>query len=129
MNAVVGSRIGISAIAVHEPAWCLSNDWFGDTLPRKFAHHTGNASRHIASEDEVTLGLRAVRKLQSEIDCDLNDCAAILFVSPSFVRTPGALQRSDSQCSNPPLIRKLGRQLVYQLGTACREMSINWYCS
>jgi len=128
MNGPVGSRVGISAIAVHEPAWSLANDWFGDTLPRKFSHHTGINSRFIADEDEVQLGTNAVRKLQADTGCDLSDCAALMFVCPSFVRMPSSLQDGD-QHSSPPRIRTLGRQLASQLGLSCRVASINWYCS
>ena len=54
--------LGISAIAIHQPPWALANDWFGDTMPRKFAHHTGIEARGISLEDEATMGLRAVRR-------------------------------------------------------------------
>src|SRR5580765_1495733 len=77
--------LGISSIATYEPPWALGNDWFGDRIPRKFLHHTGIESRLISLEDEVTMGVQAVRNLQRETGCDLKDCVAMVFVSPSFV--------------------------------------------
>jgi hypothetical protein len=58
--------LGISAIAVHQPPWELENRWFGDSMPRKFAHHTGIEARGISLDNEVTMGLHAVRRLQRE---------------------------------------------------------------
>src|SRR5205814_1946810 len=73
------------AIATHEPAWVLGNEWFGERLPRKFVHQTGIVSRPISQEDEVTMAVRAAANLQRETQCDWNDCAGIILSSPSFV--------------------------------------------
>src|SRR2546430_17716130 len=97
MDETSAARIGISAIATYEPPWVLGNDWFGDKIARKFVHHTGIESRPISLEDEVTMGLRAVRNLQREVGCDLRDCAALIFVSPSFVPLPVARQYLDRE--------------------------------
>src|SRR5262245_27882898 len=67
MVETLSSGIGISAIATYEPPWVLTNEWFGDTIPRKFVHHTGIESRYISLEDEVTMGIRAVKNLQREV--------------------------------------------------------------
>ena len=48
MDARTILPIGISAISLHQPPWELENDWFGDTMPRKFAHHTGIEARAIS---------------------------------------------------------------------------------
>ena len=90
-RAVQPQSIGISAIATYEPPWIMANDWFSEILPRKFVQHTGILSRHIATEDEVAIGVRAVESLQRESTCDLQDCAAVVFVSPSIV--PGFFAR------------------------------------
>ena len=74
MDETPRARMGISAIATYEPPWVLGNDWFGETIPRKFVHHTGIESRPISLEDEVTMGYRVVRNLQREVGSDLNDC-------------------------------------------------------
>src|SRR5262245_15793493 len=77
--------IGSSAIATYEPPWVLGNDWFGSGLARKFVHHTGIESRPVSLEDdEITLAIRAAKSLQRETGCDLSDCAAVVFASPSF---------------------------------------------
>src|SRR3954451_969541 len=95
MDETLSSRLAISAISTYEPPWVLGNEWFGDTIPRKFVHHTGIESRPISLEDEVTMGLRAVRQLQLETGCALEDCAAIVFASPSFVPLEVARQYYD----------------------------------
>jgi 3-oxoacyl-[acyl-carrier-protein] synthase III len=122
-------RVGISAIAVHEPAWSLDNAWFADTIPRKFTHHTGIEARLVAREDEATLGLRAVRKLQTETGCDLKDCAALVFVSPSFIPMSIARQHLDERRAAQERVRQAGRQLARRLGLECRVVGLNWFCS
>ena len=84
--------LGISALTIHQPAWELENAWFGDTMPRKFAHHTGIEARGISLDDELTMGLQAVRQLQRETGCNLADCRGIAFVSPSFIPASTARQ-------------------------------------
>lgn len=130
MDAALSSPIGISAIATYEPPWVLGNDWFGDTIPRKFVHHTGIESRPISLEDEVTMGVRAVRQLQRETGCDLNDCRALLFVSPSFVPLPTARKLLDEPRAEQERLGRAARQLVRRLGISnCRAMGLNWFCS
>jgi 3-oxoacyl-[acyl-carrier-protein] synthase III len=130
MEPNTASRVGISAITVHEPSWSLGNEWFAGTIPRKFTHHTGIESRFVAHEDEVTLGLRAVRKLQGEIGCDLNQCAALVFVSPSFVPLKVAATHLSDERARQERLRHAGRQLVRRLGVpSCRVTAINWFCS
>jgi 3-oxoacyl-[acyl-carrier-protein] synthase III len=98
IRAAHPQRIGISAIAAYEPPWLLGNDWFsahseftGGGLTRKFVHHTGILSRHISTEDEVAIGIRAVESLMRESNCDLRNCRGIVFASPSIV--PGSVAR------------------------------------
>jgi 3-oxoacyl-[acyl-carrier-protein] synthase III len=123
-------RVGISAVATFEPPWILGNDWFGDTIPRKFVHHTGIESRPISLEDEVTMGLRAVRNLQREVGCDLNDCRALLFVSPSFVPLAVARRMLDPQRAEQERLRRAARQLARRVGIPkCRATGLNWFCS
>ncbi len=130
MDGMLDSRIGISAIATHEPPWVLRNEWFGDTIPRKFVHHTGIESRPISQEDEVTMAARAVRNLQRETGCDLTDCRAVLFVSPSFVPLTVARKLLDPQRAEQERLRRAARQLVRRLGIPdCRAEGLNWFCS
>src|SRR6476646_8586372 len=116
MDAPHNTRVGISAIAAFEPPWILRNEWFGDTIPRKFVHHTGIESRPISLEDEVTMGLRVVRNLQREVGCDLNDCAALVFFSPSFVPLAAARRLLDAERAEQERLRRAAQQLARRLG-------------
>ena len=85
MHVADNCRIGISAISAYEPPGVLDNDWFDGAISRKFVQHTGIRSRRISWEGEVAMGVRAAANLRDEAGCDLRDCAAVVFVSPSFV--------------------------------------------
>lgn len=123
-------RVGISAIAIHEPARKLANRWFGERMARKFVHHTGTESRGISSDDEVTMGLQAVEQLRRETACDLRDCAALVFVSPSFVPRSMACKYLHGASRLRENLRLAAKQLVTQLGIAnCPRYGINWFCS
>lgn len=121
--------LGISAIAVHQPAWELENAWFGDTMPRKFSHHTGIEARGISLDDELAMGMQAVRQLQRETGCNLADCRGIAFVTPSFIPPSVARQHlgADDVIRERPshaadeLTRLLGLQ-------RCRTIGLNWFC-
>jgi 3-oxoacyl-[acyl-carrier-protein] synthase III len=121
--------LGIAAIALHQPAWELENAWFGEAMPRKFAHHTGIEARAISLDDEVTMGLHAIRQLQRETGCNLADCRGIAFVSPSFI--PASVARRHLE---PALVARerpstAARELARGLGTRrCRTIGLNWFC-
>ena len=124
------SSLGISAISVFQPPWQLSNEWFGDTIPRKFVHHTGIEARSISRDDEVTMGLHAVRLLQRESGCDLADCRAVVFVSPSLVPPTIASRHLSPQAAAAERPGRAARQLVRKLGIPqCRTFGLNWFCS
>ena len=130
MDETPAGQIGISAIATYEPPWVLGNDWFGDTIPRKFVHHTGIETRPISLEDEVTMGTRVVRNLQREGGCDLNDCAALIFVSPSFVPLSAARRLLDPERVEQERLRRAAQQLARRLGNLdCLASGLNWFCS
>jgi 3-oxoacyl-[acyl-carrier-protein] synthase-3 len=108
----------------------LGNDWFGDTIPRKFVHHTGIESRPISLEDEVTMGHRVVRNLQREVGCDLNNCAALVFVSPSFVPLSAARRLLAAERAEQERLRRAAQQLARRLGNLdCLATGLNWFCS
>ena len=106
MDEAITSRIGISAIATYEPPWVLGNDWFGDTIPRKFVHHTGIESRPISLEDEVTMGVRAVRNLQREDGLRFERLPGgpvrLAFVRAAFRRPASARSRAGRARTSPP---------------------------
>jgi 3-oxoacyl-[acyl-carrier-protein] synthase-3 len=130
IRAVTPQRVGISAIAVYEPPWILGNDWFADMLSRKFVQHTGIQSRHIASEDEVTMGIRALEKLEREVNCDWRECAAVVFVSPSLVQRSVARKYLDEPSVRLESTSRAARDLVARLGIpAAPCYGINWGCS
>ena len=126
MNA---TPLGISAIAVHQPTWELDNAWFGEAMPRKFSHHTGIEARAISLDDEVTMGIAAVRKVQRETGCNLADCRGIVFVSPSFIPASVAHRHLDAAAAARERPGRAARQLARDLGlTNCRTIGINWFC-
>lgn len=124
------NQVGIAAIATYEPPQRLDNNWFNGTLPRKFVQHTGIESRHISSEDEVTMGVRAVEQLQRETGCALRDCAAVVFASPSFVPLSIARRYADRQPVSAERLDVAARWLVDRLGIRpAHTVGINWFCS
>lgn len=123
------SPLGISAIAVHHPSWELQNDWFGEAMPRKFSRHTGIESRGISLDDEVTMGLRAVRRLQSETGCDLAKCRGIMFASPSFLPPSVAQQFLSAKGSQQERTQRAAQSLADRLhATHSRVVGLNWFC-
>ncbi|MFM7205413.1 MAG: 3-oxoacyl-[acyl-carrier-protein] synthase III C-terminal domain-containing protein [Planctomycetaceae bacterium] len=121
--------LGIAAIAVHQPTWELDNSWFGPEMPRKFSHHTGIEARAISLDDEVAMGLAAVRKLQRETGCTLADCRGIVFVSPSLIPAAVARRHLDAAGAERERPARAAEELVRHLGLArCRTLGINWFC-
>lgn len=130
IRPVQPQTIGISAIATYEPPWMLGNDWFSEILPRKFVQHTGILSRRISTEDEVAMGVCAVENLQRESTCDLQDCAAVVFVSPSIV--PGSVAREylDEQRVWLKSANRAAQEFARRLGIpVTHAYGINWGCS
>ena len=126
---VTRTPLGISAIAIHQPPWALANDWFGDTMPRKFAHHTGIEARGISLEDEATMGLRAVRRLQRETGCNLADCRGLVFVSPASIPPSVGRRHLDPATVARERPSAAARLVTRALGMhRCRSVGINWFC-
>ena len=130
MDNAFSKSIGISAIATYEPTWVLGNDWFEGTIPRKFVQHTGTQSRPISWHDEVTMGIRAVDNLQRDSGCDLRDCAAMIFASPSFVPLNVARKYLDPQRARQERLMRAAHALGTQLNIPhCPVYALNWFCS
>ena len=122
--------LGIFAIAAHRPPWLLGNDWFGEKIGRKFVKQTGIESRLISLDDEPTMAVQATRALQRQTCCDLRRCAAVVFVSPSFVPTAVAHRLAGKQRTQQERLRRAAQQFVRRLGIpACPTVAINWFCS
>lgn len=123
------SRLGISAIAIHQPGREIDNSWFGDTMPRKFPHHTGIEARGISFDDELTMGVQAVRRLQRETGCDLANCRGLLFVSPSFIPPEVARRHLSPAEAARERPGHAARELAGTLGLSqCRTVGLNWFC-
>jgi 3-oxoacyl-[acyl-carrier-protein] synthase III len=123
--------IGISAIATWQPPWSLANDWFGETIARKFVHHTGIQSRRVSLEDEVSMAVLAARNLQQETGCDFGHCAGLIFASPSFIPLSVARQHLTGPALRDEHLKKAARRLARRLGIAPHgaAVGINWFCS
>jgi 3-oxoacyl-[acyl-carrier-protein] synthase III len=129
MHPSLSNRVGISAVSVLEPSWVLSNDWFPG-MARKFVHHTGIESRPVSCHDEVTMAAQSVKKLQRETGCDLRDCAAVVFLSPSFVPPTVAKKHLDRSQARRESLRRAAKRVVRRLGIAdCPTYGLNWFCS
>lgn len=130
MISAFSKNLGISAIAVREPDCILPNAWFGPVISRKFEHHTGILSRPVSWSDEVAMGVEAVKKLQDETGCDLRDCAAIVFASPSFVPQNIARQHFEPARARQEHLMRAAHELSSQLNIPrCPVYGLNWFCS
>lgn len=122
--------IGISAVAIHQPAWSLKNDWFEGTIPRKFVHHTGIRARPISEEDEITMAIRVAEKLQLETGCDWENCAGVVFASPSFIPRSVAKQHLHGARLRREKLKHAARRFAQRmLLPASPVYAINWFCS
>jgi 3-oxoacyl-[acyl-carrier-protein] synthase III len=130
MDNLFSKSIGISAIATYEPTWVLGNDWFEGTIPRKFVQHTGTQARPVSWRDEVAMGIQAVDNLRRDVNCDLRDCAAIIFASPSFVPLSVARRLLDPQRARRERLMRAAHALGMQLNIPrCPVYALNWFCS
>jgi len=129
-SAELSKIVGISAIATYEPPWKLANEWFGGTLSRKFVQHTGILSRRISLEDEVTMGVRAVKNLQSRTGCDLRNCVAVVFAGSSLIHGYIARRYLSEEQARREDFRAVAREFAERLGIfSARVFGINWGCS
>lgn len=122
--------VGISAIASYRPEWVLPNEWYETGIARKFVKHTGIRYRPISREDETMLGVRAARNLVRETGCRWEDCAALIFVSPSFVPMPVARRLMDTPAARNEQLARAARRFSAHLGIRPRLVKgINSFCS
>lgn len=122
-------EFGISAISVFKPDWVLPNDWFDSSLSRKFVKHTGIRNRSISMEDEVALAVGATRNLVSETNCDLRDCAGIVFTSPSFVPMSAAHRLLNPLAAKREQLARAAVRFTHAAGIQPRHgFSTNSFC-
>jgi 3-oxoacyl-[acyl-carrier-protein] synthase III len=130
VNVNASTNFGISAIATYEPDWHLANDWFGGTIARKFVKHTGTELRPVSLEDEVTMAVRATANLQRETGCDLSNCAAVVFVSPSFVPVSVARKHLGERRAREESVQRAAERFAQRLGLSRGPViGINWFCA
>jgi len=121
--------LGISAISTFKPDWILGNDWF-ESIPRKFAKHTGILERPVSEVDEVSLAVEAVNNLVAEYSVDLKQCAAVIFSSPSFVPLPIAKVYLDEQRATNENLDDAAQQFVDKANLQPRQLLIDsTYCA
>lgn len=121
---------GISAISTYQPSWVLPNEWYDSLMARKFVKHTGIESRPIATQDEVSLGVRATENLVRETGCDLGKCAAVVFASPSFVPMSIARQFLGHEEARREQLSRAARRFAGELQIEPRfVLGINSFCS
>ena len=130
MCAVGPTSFGISAISIYEPPWLLGNDWFGGTIARKFVQHTGTQIRPVSLEDEVAMAVKATTNLQREVGCDLQKCAAVIFVSPSFIPISIARKHLGNGRSIDESVQCAAQRFARRMRlSTCRVIGINWFCA
>jgi 3-oxoacyl-[acyl-carrier-protein] synthase III len=122
--------IGIAAIATYVPPWILQNGWFDDRIPRKFIAQTGIEARAVSQEDEVKMALRAAAQLQQDTQCDWRKCAAVIFVSPSFIPLHIAKNFLSPRGVRQERLAIAARQFAHRLKIRdSRVYATNWFCS
>lgn len=121
--------LGIAAISVVQPTWQVGNDWFGASMPRKFARHTGIERRGVSLEAEDAMAAAAFRQLQRDTGCRPADCRALLLVSPSLLPAAVARRHLDPAAAERERPGHVARRTAAMLGLAgCRTAGINWFC-
>ena len=123
------TSIGISAVSTFQPPWILPNAWF-ESIARKFVKHTGILQRPVSLEDEVALAAHATENLMRETAGDLQNCAAVVFTSPSFVPMPVALKYMDQEQAEKEQLDLAAKNFVEQMEMRPRMvMASNTYCA
>jgi len=129
MATLSAQSLGIAAISIYQPDCHLPNDWFGASMPRKFGKHTGIEERGVSFEDELSMGVEAVARLQRETGCNLADCRGLVFVSPSLIPPTVAKRFLDPMAARRERPGDVAQRLAEQLGLSdCLVRGLNWFC-
>ena len=124
------TKFGISKIGLHQPEQVLANDWYGDSLPKKFVNHTGIEERNISFDDEVSMAIRCVECLRDESNIELSDCAGLIFVTPSFVPMHVANQFMTRDQARREQPTRAAYEVAQKLGLSARRVvGMNGFCS
>lgn len=124
------TQFGIANISLHQPKQVISNDWYGESLPKKFVNHTGIEERHISFRDEVTMAAECIESMVDHGKIDLKDCAGLIFVTPSFVPMHVANRYMDRQHARQEQPSRAAHQLANRLGMNPRKIAgMNGFCS
>ncbi len=76
------------------------------------------------------MAVRVTNNLQRETGCDLQNCAAIVFVSPSFVPVSVARKHLGDQHAREESIQLAAERFARRLGLAAGPViGINWFCA
>lgn len=129
MATISSQPLGIAAITIHQPECQLANDWFGESMPRKFGKHTGIEERRVSFEDELTMGIEAVTRLQRETGCDLADCRGLVFVSPSLIPQSIARRYLSLDSARRERPSDVAHKLASHFNLRdCQIRGLNWFC-
>ena len=81
-------------------------------------------------EDEVALAIHATEKLIAETGCDMRNCAALVFTSPSFVPMPVARELMDESRAEQEELHLAAERFVDRIGIQPRQViATNTYCA
>ncbi|MBL6712376.1 MAG: hypothetical protein ISQ07_03200 [Pirellulales bacterium] len=129
MATMSSQPLGLAAISIVQPACQLPNDWFGAAMPRKFGKHTGIEERRVSFDDELSMGIDAVTRLQREAGCDLSDCRGLVFVSPSLIPPTIARRHLSPEAARRERPSDVAQRLAQQLELSnCHIRGLNWFC-
>lgn len=124
------SKLGIAQIAIHQPRWSLPNEWYRSIMAKKFVKHTGIEARAIADLSEIELAKESILELKRNASCDLEQCAGLVFVSPSLVPMPVANQFLPREKAKLEQANRMARALCDDLSIRPRfVVGMNGFCS
>jgi len=122
--------LGIAAVSFVQPSWTVANDWFGPSMPRKFARHTGIERRAVSPEGEEAMAAAAFRQLVRETGCRPSDCRGLFLVSPSLLPPGVARRHLDGEAAERERPGTVARRVARLLDLReCRTVGINWFCA
>ncbi len=124
------TAVGIAKIGLFHPDQVIGNEWYEDSLPKKFVNHTGIEARRISFSDEVTMAAQCVHQMVDDSNINLSDCAGLIFVTPSFVPMHIANRYMDRAEARQQQPSRAAHQLAEKLEIPARKVvGMNGFCS